>query len=308
MRQSCGQFLAVTQIPQPRLCLDAARSERCGLSRDRLPRVRRARKAHSFALPRNLSMPDEGAEDRGYRLRIRRLEVGLEVEIQRSELQPRFELKHDVPLVVREPDFCAPVFGEDAFRLDYWLNHDRIKGSGGDFNSLLAENADADRVAIRTEVAIKVVGFTDDERNRADKVEERAVIEWLTDGLLFLLWLLRCLNEDRAFRVDLESSLYILPAFLQLLNETERGQRLGVHPALVDVVHAIEEIASLHPERSVPGSPPSEVVKCNDFHMGVSNSQRAELHVVLHALASPEWNLGALSSRRYDSLRRCGRR
>src|SRR5205823_13880747 len=114
-----------------------------------------------------------------------------------------------------------------------------------------------------------VVGLTDDERNRADKVEERAVIERLTDRLLFVLRLLRCLNEDRAVRVDLESSLYILPAFLPLLNETEREQRLAVHPALVDVVHAIEEIASPHPERSVPGRPPSKVVERNDFRLGV---------------------------------------
>src|SRR5439155_22332878 len=99
---------------------------------------------------------------------------------------------------------------------------------------------------------------TDDERKRTDKVEELAVIEQLTDGLLFLLRLLRCLNEDRTLRVDLESSLYILPAFLQLLNETERGQRLAVHPALLDVVHAIEEIASLYPERCMPGGPASE--------------------------------------------------
>src|SRR5450759_4066137 len=231
---------------------------------------------------------------RGYRLWIRRWEVGLEIEIERAEGQLRFQLEHDAPVVVRQPYLRVTILGEDSLGLDHRLEDDRVKCSGGNCDPLLAENADSNRIPIRPEVAVKGVGLADNERKSADEVQERSIIEWLSDGFLLLRRLLRSLNKDAALGIDLEFPLDLLPAFLEALDETKRRQGLRVHPALVYIVHAVQEISALHPERGVPGGPAAEVVEPDDFHVRTADRERAELHVVLHSLAGSERNLCAL--------------
>src|SRR5882762_9001368 len=158
------------RIRRLRPCWGAARSEPCGLSRDRLPRVEEPRTARSSAWPQPISFACDGG--RGYRLRIRRWEVGLEIEIERSELELRFQLKHDVLLVVRKPHLGASILGKDSLGLDHRLDDNRIKSSGGNLYPFPAHDPDADRIAIRTEIAVEVIGLTDLERNRAQKIEE----------------------------------------------------------------------------------------------------------------------------------------
>src|SRR6266550_828679 len=286
------------------LCWDAVRSEWCGLSRDRLPPAEEARTARSSAWPQPVSFACDGA--RGYRLRIRRWEVGLEIEIERSELQLRLQLQHDVPLVVRKPHLGVSVLGKNSLGLDNRLDDDRIESSGWDLHCFPANYLDAHRIAIRTEVTVKVISLAHLERNRAQEVQERSVIERLTDGFLLFRWLLRGLNEDRPFRIDLEPALGILSALLELLHETQRRQRLRIHPALVDVVYAIQEISALDPEGRMPGGAAAQVVECDDFHMRGADAKRAEPDLVLHAFACSERNLGLLYRRRDNGLRgRC---
>src|SRR5882724_2664280 len=198
MRRSYDRVPVEMRIRRLRLCWGAARSEQCGLSRDPLPRAEEPRTARSSAWPQPTSFACDGG--RGYRLRIRRWEVGLEIEIERSELQLRFQLKHDVPLVVRKPHLSVSILGKDSLGLDHRLNDDCIEGSGWDLYAFPTNDFDTNRIAIRTEVAVEVISLTDLERNRTQKIQERSVIERLTDGFFFLGGLLRGLNEDRPLR------------------------------------------------------------------------------------------------------------
>src|SRR5215210_13920 len=305
MPRSCGPLPEVTRIRPQLLCWAGARSGRSGLSTGRLRRSGGVRR--SSTLLRSLSGRRIVSRGRDYRLLVRRWEVGLEIEIERAEGQLRLQLKHDVPVIVREPNLRVPILGKNSFCLDHGLHDDRVERSGRDLYPLLAQDADPHRVAVGTKIAVEIVSLTNLERDRAQEVQERAIVERLVDRFLLLQRLLRRLDEDGALRIDLESALGVLSAFLELLNEPQRGESLSVHPALVYVVHAIQEIAALHPECGVPGGAAAEIVEGDDLHVSVSNSDRTEPDLVLHSLAGPERNLRAFYRRRYDGLRR-GRR
>src|SRR5688500_15526903 len=138
---------------------------------------------------------------------------------------------------------------------------------------------------IRTEVAIEVIGLADDQRDGADEVEERPVIEWIGNGFLLLRILFVRLNEYGALGIDLELAGGVLAAFLELLNETEGRKRLGIYPALVYIVDPIQEISTLHPERRVPGGAPTQSLEGHDFHVGVADLEPPKAHFELHALS-----------------------
>src|SRR2546427_57192 len=106
MRQSCGlvdRSGEATRIQPRRLCWGAVRWERCALSTDRPQRAARPRKAgeRSLILPPRRRPWLSADGDRGYRLLIRRWDVGLEIEIERSERELRLQLQHDVLVIVR---------------------------------------------------------------------------------------------------------------------------------------------------------------------------------------------------------------
>src|SRR5258705_9716478 len=300
MPKSCGPCRAAKRTRPPPPCSGGAQWGRCGLSTDRLPRS--AREGSASASSRSLSRKRDGTGDRDYRLRVRRWEVGLEIEIQRAEGKLRLELEHYAPVVVREPDLGVSVFGEDSLRLNHRLHDNRVECPRRNRHPFLPEHADPHRIAVRPEITVEVVGLADLERDGPNEIKERAVIERLTDGFFFLRRLFGSLNECGALWINLESPLDLLTPSLQLLDEPERRQSFGVHPALVHVVHTIQEIAALHPEGGVPRGSAAEIVEPDDFHVGIADSDRAELDVVLHALAGREGNLRALGARGHDCL------
>ena len=122
--------------------------------------------------------------------------------------------------------------------------------------------------------------------------------------MLFLARLFGRLHEDGALGINLESALGVLATFLQLLDEPQRGESLGVHPALIDVIDAVHEVAAAHIERGVPGGTTAEIVEADDFHVGVAHPEYAEFYVVLHSLADGERNLGMPDTGGSNFLRR----
>src|SRR2546423_12403671 len=315
MPRSYDPCRAEKQIRQRLLCWADARSEPCELSIDRLPQSeptrgkepKRGSGGRSSTLLRTFSARRDVSAVRDYRLRVRRLEVGLEIEIERAKRELRLELNHNVPLIVGEPKLGVSILGEDSLRLDDWLDHDRVECARWNVYSLPAQHANPYRIPVGPEIAVEVVGLADFERDGANEVEERPIIEWLADGLLLFHGSLGRLNEHCALGINLESALDVLSTFLELLVESQRRQGLCVHPALVHIVHAVQEIAALHPECGVPHGPATKVVQRDDFNVRVANSARADLAVEVHALAWSERNLRALDRRRYDSLGTCGR-
>src|SRR2546423_72067 len=233
---------------------------------------------------------------RGYRLRVRGWDVGLEIEIERAEGQLRLQLQHDVSLVIGEPHLCLAILGKNPLRLDHRLQHDRIEGTCGNLDAFPAQNLDAHRIPVRPEVPIEVIGLADLERNCSDEIEERPVIERLTHRFFFLSRLLRRLHEDRPLRINLEPALGILSTFLELLHKSERRERFGIHPALVDVVHPIHEVAAADVERRMPYRSCAQILESDHFHVRVANAEDSELDVVLHFFADSERNLGVLNA------------
>src|ERR1700674_5657264 len=123
-----------------------------------------------------------------------------------------------------------PILGKDSFGLDDGLEHDSVESSGGNLDPLPAQNGYSNRIPIRPKITVEGISLADDERNGTEEVQERSVIERLTDRLLLFRRLLRSLNEDRPLRIDLESPLDLFPALLEVLDETKRRQTLRVHP------------------------------------------------------------------------------
>lgn len=78
-------------------------------------------------------------------------------------------------LIVRKPDLGVTVLRENPLGLDHGLNNARVEGTGGHLDPLLPQYANPDRVPIGTEVAVEVVGLSDDEGNRADEIQERTI-------------------------------------------------------------------------------------------------------------------------------------
>src|SRR6185503_19052268 len=146
-----------------------------------------------------------------------------EVEAQRAERKLRSHLQHDAVSVVRKPDLGASTLGEDALRLDDRLDHDRVELTGGDTNALAPEHANDNRVAIGTEVTIELVRRAHLERDRADKIEERAIVERFGHGWCFFL---ARFQEHAAFGHDLEAALALTSPLVELLMMAKRNEPL----------------------------------------------------------------------------------
>src|SRR6185369_12776689 len=146
-------------------------------------------------------------------------------------------------------DLGVSVLGEDPLRLDDRLDDDRVGLARGHANALASQHLDRHRVAIGAEVPIEGVRLADGERDGAQEVEERAVVERVADA-----WLLRLavLAEDGALREDLEVTLDVSAALVEILPKPQGVAGLRVDPALVAIVDAIEEGAAAHREDGVP--------------------------------------------------------
>ena len=204
---------AAARSPRRSPCSAAPRPGWCGRARDR-PR-RGCRPCEPVPDGASVTAGDGRSAWAGrYDLRYR---------LREPNERPRLHLQHDAVLVVRKPDLGVAVLGEDARRLDDRLDDDRVELAGGHADALLAQHLDGDRVAVGPEVAVEGVGLPDGERDGADEVQERAVVERVLHARLPVSspfsW------NTRALGKDLEGALHVAAPLVEVLPEAAASCR-----------------------------------------------------------------------------------